>query len=284
MRLISFLGPDGRPAWGLVQPGERVADLSATLGARYPTLRDVLAADALDEVAAAAASTEGALALAQVTLLPPVPEPRRILCAGVNYEEHRIETGRDATVDPTIFTRYPSSLVGHGQPLIKPRESDAFDYEGELAVVIGKAGRRIAAADALDHVAGYTCFMDGSVRDWQRKTSQFTPGKNFEASGSAGPWLVTSDEVPDPQALQLRTIVDGEVLQEAGTDLMIVPIAELIAFCSTFTTLEPGDVIATGTPGGVGDRRNPKRYLTVGGTVVVDISGVGRLENTVASD
>jgi 2-keto-4-pentenoate hydratase/2-oxohepta-3-ene-1,7-dioic acid hydratase in catechol pathway len=213
-----------------------------------------------------------------------VTDPRRILCAGVNYDEHRVETGRDPSANPTIFTRYPSSLVGHGSALVKPRESDAFDYEGELAVVIGRAGRRVPVADALAHVAGYSAFMDGSVRDWQRMTSQFTPGKNFDASGAFGPWLLTADEVADPQALHLRTIVDGDVLQEAGTELMIFSVAELIAFCSTFTTLEPGDVIATGTPGGVGDRRTPPRYLVPGSRVTVDITGVGCLENNVISD
>ena len=262
--------------------GDAVVDVGAVLGDRYGGLREVLAAGALDEIVTIAATGGRATALADLELHPPIPDPARILCAGVNYEAHRIETGRDPNVNPTIFTRYPSSLVGHGQPLLKPHESDAFDYEGELAVVIGRSGRRIPAERALEHVAGYSCFMDGSVRDWQRKSSQFTPGKNFDRSGAFGPWLVTADEVPDPQALELRTVVDGEVLQQATTDLMSVPVADLIAFCSTFTTLEPGDVIATGTPGGVGERRDPPRYLTVGSTVVVDIPGVGRLENPVA--
>jgi 2-keto-4-pentenoate hydratase/2-oxohepta-3-ene-1,7-dioic acid hydratase in catechol pathway len=301
MRLVSF-EDRGRRSWGAVvgdgpagsggtgtaartgtTAGSEagVVDLGARLGDRYSSVRELLAAGALDEAAGAAAGRAPDCSLSEVTLLPPVTDPARILCAGVNYDDHRLETGRDPTARPTIFTRYPSSLVGHGVPLTKPVESDSFDYEGELAVIIGRPARRVDAASALDHVAGYACFQDGSVRDWQRLTSQFTPGKNFEGSGAMGPWLVTADEVPDPQALELRTTLDGQVVQSSATKLMIFSVAELISFCSTFTTLEPGDVIATGTPGGVGAARKPPLWMRVGSTVEVDISGVGRLRNGV---
>lgn len=277
MRLVSFLGSNGTPTWGRVE-GDSVLDLGPTFADRLQNVRAVLSAGALGEVATAGGA---ASALGSVTLLPPVTDSTRILCAGVNYDAHRIETGRDATASPTIFTRYPSSLVGHGVPLVKPTESDSFDFEGELAVIIGRSARRVSAEDALRYVAGYSCFQDGSVRDWQRKTTQFTPGKNFEASGAMGPWLITADEVPDPQVLHLQTILDGEVMQDAPTEQMIFSVAELIAFCSVFTTLEPGDVIATGTPGGVGAARKPPVWMKVGSTVEVAISGVGSLVNGV---
>lgn len=283
MRLVSYVDGAGRPSWGALDDASLIVDVNAELGGRHPSVRALLAADALDEARHVVASVAGELALHEVTMLPPVVDPARVLCAGVNYEEHRLETGRDPSASPTIFTRYPSSLVGHGVSVVGPFESERFDYEGELAVVIGTPGRRIAEADALRHVAGYSCFMDGSVRDWQRKTSQFTPGKNFDASGSFGPWLVTADDVGDPQALRLRTYLDGDVVQEASTADMIFTVAELVAFCSTFTTLEAGDVIATGTPGGVGDKRTPPRYLVPGSKVVVEVGGVGRLENDVVS-
>ncbi len=280
MQLVTYVGPKNVPTLGAVV-GEGVIELSSRLPVELSTMRGLLAAGEAGMAAAAeVVATDGPdLLFATLTLLPPVIDPVRILCAGVNYEAHRVETGRDPNANPTIFTRYPSSMVGHLVPLVKPVESARFDYEGELAVVIGRRCRRVSVADALSYVAGYSCFMDGSVRDWQRKSSQFTPGKNFDASGSMGPWLVTADEVPDPQVLHLQTIVDGEVVQDATTDLMTHDVAELISFCSTFTTLEPGDVIATGTPGGVGDKREPPLYLVPGMTVEVAISGVGRLTN-----
>ena len=286
MRLASFVH-DGVATWG-AERGGALVDLGARLGSRYPSVRALLAAgDAgLAAAAEALASADGGgadagIPLDAVTLLPPVPDPARILCAGVNYDEHRLETGRERNLYPTIFTRYPSSLVGHDQPLVKPYESEAFDFEGELAVVIGNPARRVSAADALRHVAGYSCFQDGSVRDWQRRSSQFTPGKNFERSGAMGPFLLTADEVGDPQRLHLQTILDGTVVQSSPTEQMIHSVAELIEFCSAFTTLEPGDVIATGTPGGVGAARTPPLWMAVGSTVVVDIRGVGRLVNGV---
>ena len=285
MRLVSFL-VDGVARYGVHEGPEGdgvLRDVTDLLP--EPDLAAVLAAsDGLRRLV-------GRVGLAPqvdpgtVTWLPPVVAPARILCIGVNYHAHREEMGRgDDAPHPTVFVRWPSSLVGHGQPVVRPLESEAFDYEGELAVVIGRRGRRIAVADALGHVAGYSCFLDGSVRDWQRHTTQFTAGKNFDRSGAFGPWIVTTDEVPDPGALHVRTTVDGEVLQDSGTDLLIASVPELIAYCSSFTTLEPGDVIATGTPGGVGSARTPPRWLRPGETVEVTIRGVGTLRNPVADE
>ncbi len=216
--------------------------------------------------------------------LPPVGRPPKILCIGVNYDAHRRETGRERSAHPTVFARFAHTLVGHLQPLLRPAVSERFDFEGELAVIIGREGRRIDRDRALEHIAGYACFNDGSVRDFQRHTTQFTPGKNFDRTGGFGPWMVTSDEIPDPQALKLRTTVGGEVMQSAPTEHMIFPVAVLIEYLSSFCTLQPGDVIATGTPGGVGDRRDPPRYLRPGETVEVTIEGVGTLVNPIAQE
>ncbi len=282
MRIVTFESADG-PSVGVVT-GIGAESVVADCGPEFHPISRLLGAARLD-LLADAATTAPSVPLSSVTLLPPIPEPRRILCIGLNYHAHRAETGRGQdTEHPTVFTRFPSSLVGHGVPIEVPRASSKLDYEGELAVIIGKPGRAIPAADALDHVAGYSCFMDGSVRDYQRHTSQFTPGKNFDRSGSFGPWLVTPDEVPDPTALRLQTRVNGEVLQDATTDLLIFDLPTLISFCSIFTTLEPGDVIATGTPGGVGSARDPQIWLTEGDTVEVDISGIGILSNPVVSE
>ena len=226
------------------------------------------------------------MGLTDVDLTVPVQNPARILCVGKNYVAHITEldsTGKP-TDYPTIFTRFNSSMVGPGEPLVKPAASDHFDYEGELAVVIGRTVRGVGVDEALDVVAGYSCFLDGSIRDFQRHTTQFIPGKNFDRTGSWGPWIVTADEVDDPGALGLTTTVGGEVLQDASTDLMIFDVATVVSYCSTFTTLEPGDVIATGTPSGVGLGRTPPRWLTPGEDVTVSIAGIGDLTNPVIAE
>ena len=181
----------------------------------------------------------------------------KILCVGVNYRPHIEEMGREIPDYPVVFVRFPGSQVGHGQAVIRPVASEKFDFEGELAIVIGKSARHVKRADGLDYIAGYCCFMDGSVRDWQKHTMQFTPGKNFAKSGSMGPWLVTRDEIPDPKSLALTTRVNGVLMQEGQVADLIFDIPALIEYCSTFTELLPGDVIATGTPGGVGAARTP---------------------------
>lgn len=222
----------------------------------------------------------------EVDLLPPIPEPRRILCVGTNYADHVAESDQvtERPDHPLIFSRYPSSLVGHEQPIHRPPESTSFDYEGEVAIVIGRTTRRADRATALDAIGGYSCFMDGTIRDWQRHTSQFLPGKTFERTGAWGPWITTADEIDDPTAITLRTELDGEPMQSATTSQLIFDLVDIITYCSTFTTLEPGDVIATGTPGGVGYARDPQRWLTPGSEISVEVSGVGRLSNPVVDE
>lgn len=217
----------------------------------------------------------------EVRWLPPVPEPRRILCAGYNFKTHAAEVDRDVPEHPTFFVRFPSTCVGHREPIVRPPVSDTLDWEGEVGIVIGRGGRFIDSADALDHVAGYTAFGDNSVREFQLHSTQATAGKNFDASGSFGPWIVTRDEVPDPAALEVLTFLNGEQMQHGRLADLVFSVADLIAYASTFTALEPGDVIAAGTPAGIGMRRDPPRYLQPGDELVIEIPGVMRLENRV---
>lgn len=279
MRLVSFALDDGRLSYGTAE-GATLRDAGAVLGARWPDLSAVLAADAL----AALDGVGPEMPLSAVRLLPPLPRPGRILCIGLNYLPHILETGRPRPAWPSIFTRDPASVVGHGAPLVRPRASAKFDYEGELAVVIGKAGRHIAADDAWAHVAGYACFNDGSVRDFQNHTAQYWPGKNFERSGAFGPWIVTADAAGDITAQTLTTRIDGEIVQHSPIADLAFGIPALIAYASTVTTLNPGDVIATGTPGGVGNHRTPQLFLEPGMTVAVEITGVGVLSNGVIDE
>jgi 2-keto-4-pentenoate hydratase/2-oxohepta-3-ene-1,7-dioic acid hydratase in catechol pathway len=195
-----------------------------------------------------------------------------------------LEMGRDLPPHPVVFVRFASSLVGHGEPLIRPVASEQLDFEGELAVVIGKRARHVSRDSALEYVAGYSCFNDGSVRDFQRHSGQFTPGKNFVGSGSFGPWLVTRDEIPDPAALKLETRLNGELVQSESTGELLFSISALIEYMSIWTTLEPGDVIATGTPGGVGAGRTPPLWMQAGDSVEVEISGIGCLSNVVVDE
>ncbi len=282
MKLISYRLQD-TVSYGVVADSG-VIDLGAQLGSQYPDLKALLAGGGLARAQAVAARGGPGVALQSLTLLPVIPNPGKILCIGLNYEDHRVETQREKTDHPTVFLRVADSQVGHGQPLLCPRESSRFDYEGEIAVVIGRAGRRIPESGAWAHVAGYSCYNDGSVRDWQRHTSQFTPGKNFAATGAFGPWLVTSDEIEPGEVLTLTTRLNGQVMQQATTAMMIFSIPRLVAYCSTFTPLLPGDVIVTGTPGGVGSRRDPPVWLKPGDTVEVEVSRVGCLRNPVALD
>jgi len=213
-----------------------------------------------------------------------ITDPGKIICIGHNYEEHRMETQRDKTENPTVFLRVAASQTGHLQPIVLPPESSQLDYEAEIAIVIGKGGRRITEADAWTHIAGYSAYNDGSVRDWQRHTAQFTPGKNFDRTGAFGPWLVTRGEIEDGEELLVESRLNGKVMQHATTALMIFPIPRLIAYCSTFTTLEAGDVIVTGTPGGVGARRTPPVWMKAGDKVEIEVGKVGVLVNTIAAE
>lgn len=279
MKIVSFRA-GGVESFGVVN-GDGVVDGGGRLG--LPTLRAALEAGRLDELRAFVSAAPDH-ALSAIEFLPVIPSPEKIMCVGLNYRLHVEESGGAFPPNPLIFMRTARSQVGHLQSLMRPRESERYDYEGELALVIGKAGRRIAPEKALGHVAGYACYNEGSVRDWQRHSTQYTGAKNFERSGAFGPWMVTADEIPDPTRLRLTTRLNGEVMQDSPTSDLIFDIPFLINYISTFTTLAPGDVIVTGTPSGVGDARTPPVYMKKGDTVEIEISGIGVLRNPVEDD
>jgi 2-keto-4-pentenoate hydratase/2-oxohepta-3-ene-1,7-dioic acid hydratase in catechol pathway len=271
MKLLSFVA-DGRDWFGAVS-GDGVVTLNDKIA--RPDLRSALAAGAMAAIRQAVQDAKPDRKLSDIKFLPAIPQPGKILCAGINYRSHAAETGRELPKQPSMFVRFADTLIGHGGDMVRPSVSDNFDYEGELAVVIGKAGRHISPEQALDHVAGYTCFVDGSVRDYQKFS--VTSGKNFPSTGPLGPWLVTTDEIPDSSRLTLTTWLNGTQVQHASTDQLIYSIPHIIAFCSDFTALAPGDVIATGTPEGVGHHRKPPLWMKPGDTLEVEISGVGIL-------
>ncbi|MBT8422887.1 MAG: fumarylacetoacetate hydrolase family protein [Gammaproteobacteria bacterium] len=277
---IASIQLEGRPVYGRVD-GDQIVVADAGLLARYPSLADLLAADAVAEMGVADGFK---IPVADASFNPVIPLPGKIICVGINYRAHMKEMGHGEPDYPVLFTRFPDTMVGSGQPLVRPRNSDNYDYEGELALVIGRTAHHVAAADALSHVAGYTCLMDGSLRDYQKHGSQFTPGKNFHRSGAMGPWLVTSDEIRDPTALNLETRLNGEVMQSAPVSDLKFDIPYLIEYISGFSKLEPGDVISTGTPAGVGFARDPQVWLTPGDTLEVEIDGIGVLVNPVAAE
>ena len=282
MKLISF-EHHNTPAYGIVK-GDDVLDLTPLLGTQAPDLKTLIAKDLLDAAAQAASSNKATLKLSQLTLLPVIPNPGQIFCIGLNYGEHVRETGREITEVPTIFLRLPASQVGHGQDILRPAESNRLDYEAEIAIVIGKGGRRIQEAEAWDHIAGYSCYNDGSVRDWQVATSQWTPGKNFYKTGGFGPWLVTADEIAPNRVMRLQTILNGQVLQDTTTDKMNHSIPRQIAYISSFTPLSAGDVIVTGTPGGVGNKRTPQVFMKPGDTCEIVVDAIGTLRNGIRDD
>lgn len=281
MKLASYK-LSGQPTWGVIE-GNQAIHIGSTLGAKYPDLKSFLAANAFGEIAAAS-SVSSRTPLSDLTWLPVVPNPDKILCVGLNYEMHRKETGRSEVQHPTLFTRFPNTQTAHLADIVQPRLSTSLDFEGELAIVIGKAGRYIERANALDHIAGFSCYNDASVRDWQHHTSQFTPGKNFPCTGAFGPWLVTPDEMGELAELRISTRLNGEVVQDAHLGDMIFDIPAIIEYCSSFTRLEPGDVIITGTPGGVGVQRTPPLWLQPGDVVEVEIERLGTLRNSVVAE
>lgn len=286
MKLISFIR-DGRAGFGAVVGDEAtpgVVDLGAALGGRHADLKAVLAAGALGEVADALRGRAADFPLAGLQLLPVIPEPGKIWCCGLNYGEHVRETNREVTEQPTFFLRVADSQVAHGEAMLRPPESVQFDYEAEIAVIIGKAGRRVSEADAGQYVAGYACYNDGSVRDWQRHTSQWVPGKNFWRTGGFGPWMVTADEIPFDTVMTLSTRLNGVEMQRATTEMMIHSIAKQIAYVSTIAPLAPGDVIVTGTPGGVGARRTPPVWMKAGDVCEIEVDRIGVLRNPIADD
>lgn len=282
MKLASFV-KDGKITWGGVT-GERLVDLGAKFGARFPDLKSIIAGGGLSGLSPFIETGKDWMPLQVGQFLPVIPNPGKIFCVGVNYADHQKEMGRSKLEHPTIFLRFTDTLIGHGEAAWIPRVSSAVDYECELAVIIGKGGRYIEAARALEHVAGYACFNDISIRDWQRHTTQFTAGKNFPRTGALGPWMVTADEIPDPHALSIRTRLNGKVMQDSNTRELIFKIPELIAYLSSFTPLSPGDVIATGTPSGVGFARNPPVFMKAGDTVEVEIASIGVLKNVLESE
>lgn len=282
MKLMSFVRL-GKCGFGvLVDDG--IVDLTDRLAPGIDSLKAFLAADLLGAAEAFVAGRRPDFTVADVTLLPVVPDAGKILCVGLNYETHRAETKRPDNQHPTMFTRYADSQIAHGQPMIVPTVSDKLDFEGEMAVIIGRGGRHIPEDKALSHVAGYACYNDGTIRDWQRHTHQFGPGKTFPGTGGFGPYMVTPDEVGDYAKLSIQTRLNGEIMQSATLADLIFPVERLIAYISTYTPLSAGDVILTGTPGGVGDRRDPPLYMKAGDVIEVEISMLGRLVNPIAGE
>jgi 5-carboxymethyl-2-hydroxymuconate isomerase len=285
MKLVCF-EHGGRERFGAVS-GDGVVDLTARLGGGIDTMRGALDAGMVDRAREIAASSRPDIALAEVRFLPPIPVPEKIICVGVNYGDRNAEyrDGSEAPRYPSVFPRFPGSFVGHNRPLLRPLESKQLDYEGEIALVIGKRGRRIAEADAEGHIAGLTIMNEGTIRDWTKHGKfNVTQGKNFDASGSIGPWLATADEFPGYGSLRLQTRVNGEKRQDDTTANLMFTFAFLIHYISKWTTLVPGDVISTGTPVGAGVRFDPPRFLAPGDVVEVEVSGIGVLSNPVADD
>jgi 2-keto-4-pentenoate hydratase/2-oxohepta-3-ene-1,7-dioic acid hydratase in catechol pathway len=279
MKLSSYKTAQGA-SYGIVT-AKGIVDLKRYLGNQYPDLKSLIAGNALSQAVQYAGAAPDYQA-SDVTWLPVIPNPDKIVCVGLNYQEHVAETGRDNTEQPAIFLRLPESQVGHKQPIVRPRESKNLDFEAEIAVIIGAPGRRISQQNAYKHVAGYSCYNDGSVRDWQRHTIQWTAGKNFAQTGGFGPWMVSADEIPPGTTMTLSCRLNGERMQHASTEQMIFKIPKIIEYVSTWTTLVPGDVLVTGTPGGVGARRNPPIWMKPGDKVEIEIDKVGVLENGIA--
>ena len=284
MRLVTF-AEDGVEKIG-VRVGEDVFDVTKASESFGGDMIGVIkGGSAAKEALKTAAANAQARPLSSVKLLPPIPRPGKILCIGRNYAAHAAEGGAAPPTYPEVFVRFPSSLIAHGDPLVLPKASDKFDFEGELVMVIAKTGRHVAESDALDMIYGWSLFNDGSVRDYQRKASQWTMGKNFDGTGAFGPDIVTADEVtPGGVGLQLQTRVSGETMQNANTRDLIFPIAKLIWHLTEVMTLEAGDIVVTGTPEGVGYARKPPRFMVPGDTVDIDVEQVGVLSNPVVAE
>ncbi|ADW73224.1 MULTISPECIES: fumarylacetoacetate hydrolase family protein [Rahnella] len=277
MKLASYLY-QGRKSYGIATERGMI-DLGRHLGQRYPDLKALLAGNALAQ-AQALAALPADVDFDDLTFLPVIQNPEKILCVGMNYAEKRKEFDQHNPA-PTLFVRFADSQTGHASPVIKPSLSVEFDYEGELAVIIGSAGENISREDALTHVAGYSCYMDGSARDWQH--TWFTAGKNWPQTGAFGPWMTTADEIPDPHTLAIRTWLNGHMVQDDNTRSMIHKVAELIEYISTFTSLSAGDVIITGSPGGVGKKRVPPLFMKPGDRIEVEIEKIGHLSNMIVA-
>ena len=283
MKLSSYT-KDGTEHYGVVTDDGGIIDLTSRIGDTYPDLKSLIAGDGFAAATAAIDGQSADLSVDDIDLLPVITNPDKIICVGLNYKAHREETGRAPTDHPALFLRFADTQIGHDHPMIKPSASDRFDYKGELAIIIGKAGRHVKAKDYASIIAGYSIYNDGSVRDFQNHTIQWTAGKNFPHTGGFGPWMMTADELGDPTQLELTTRLNGNVMQNTTTDLMIFDIPTLIEYITTFTELRPGDIISTGTPGGVGHKRDPQVYMKDGDTVEIEISKIGTLVNQIAAE
>lgn len=285
MRIVSYV-VEGQPSYG-VATADGIIDLKKRIGDKFADVHALIAADGLAAAKVAIASQRPDHAIADVALLPPVPHPEKLWCIGVNYKDRNAEykDNSDLPKYPSLFVRNPSSIVGSDQSIEKPQVSDQLDYEGELVLVIGKEGRHIPRERAFEHIFGMTLCNEGSVRDWLHHGKfNVTQGKNFDRSGSIGPWIVTSDELSPRGPHDIVTRVNGEVRQQDSTERLMFPFDFLLAYLSTFATLKPGDMIATGTPTGAGARFNPPRWLKPGDVVEVESSGIGVLRNVVAAE
>ncbi|MXZ43909.1 MAG: fumarylacetoacetate hydrolase family protein [Gammaproteobacteria bacterium] len=278
MRWLSF-SADGRSSFGYLEE-DYVVDLGAVCN--LPDLKSALSLKCLAFLSQVLCDRAPRISLQDIEFLPPIPNPSKVLCVGLNYLEHQKETGHGGEDYPTIFVRFGEAQIGHNGEMLRPQESASLDFEGEIAMVIGSRGRRIPKDECLDHIFGFSCYNDGSVRDYQRHTSQFTPGKNFAQTGGFGPWIMTTEEISDLANMELSTHLNGELMQHARSSDMVFDFATILSYCSTFIELEPGDVIVTGTPGGVGSRRDPPVFLNDGDVISVSVRPIGTLTNTVS--
>ncbi|MEK9724354.1 MAG: fumarylacetoacetate hydrolase family protein [Rhodospirillaceae bacterium] len=284
MKLVSLLAADG-PAVGLLTDAG-VIDFSQAAPQLPRSMKELLERYGTDLTEAVKTKRDVApIPLAEANLLPVIPDPGKIICIGRNYAAHAAEGGAKPLEYPDIFLRVATSLVAHNRPIVRPKVSDKLDYEAELVFIVGQKTRHATEVDALDAIAGYSMFNEGSVRDYQRKATQWTPGKNFDATGAFGPALVTADELPAAMAgVRIQTRLNGQVMQDANTDELIFPVRKLVAILSEIMTLEPGDIVATGTPAGVGYPRNPPVFMKPGDTVEVEVDGLGVLVNTIVDE
>lgn len=287
MKLLSY-EKDGRKGFGLVK-GDGVIDLVGRLEPGHQRMQDILEPEMLARVKELEGSAPD-FSLSEIRYLPPIPDPSRLICIGLNYKNHVDEARRvrgpmiDTPTYPMVFFRNPASQVGHEENIVRPKVSEQYDFEGEVAVIIGKGGRHIPAETALEHVAGYSCYNDGSIRDFQRHSTQWGPGKNFDRSGGFGPWIMTSDEIPDPSQMVLITRLNGEEMQHASVGDLIFDVPALVAYLSTVMELVPGDVIVSGTTGGVGGARVPPVWMKPGDVLEVEVQPVGVLRTPVVAE
>lgn len=282
MRFVSFES-QGQASYGLWKDEGQWLQVPSNFQAKYPDLKSAIAAKKLVELEKVTSASGLSVQAGTASLLPVIPNPGKVFCVGLNYKTHVAEMKRADSEHPAIFIRFADSLSAHGADLPKPVATNRFDFEGELAVVIGEGGRNISKEDAWNHIAGYACFNDGTARDWQRHTHQWAPGKNFPKTGPLGPFMATREDIGDVNQLTLETRLNGQVMQHASLADLIFTLPVIIEYISGFTELAPGDVIATGTPGGVGDKRDPAVYMHAGDVIEVEITGLGTLRNVVAN-